>query len=139
MSIELFWDNDEQTVFLVEFGNSWTWEELTAVLKTTARISEERSQILGAILDLRNGLMIPGGNVFTREGLSQLKELLQMSNNGKDNGPVAIVGINNAIKVIFDAVGRIEQNATHNVYFASTMSEARNLLKEKLQKPLAGT
>lgn len=139
MSIELFWDNDEQTVFLVEFGNSWTWEELHAVLKTTARISDERGQTLGAILDLRKGLTIPGGSVFNRAGMNQFKDLLQMSNNGKDNGPVAIVGMNNTIKAIFDAVGRIEQNATRNIHFASSMCEARTLVNENLQRPLAGT
>ena len=133
MSIELFWDNDEQSVFLVEFGNSWTWGELRAVLKTASKIAEERGQILGAILDLRQGLTIPGGSIFNRDGMNQFKELLQMSNNGRDTGPVVIVGMSDMIKTIFEAVGRIERNATQNIHFASTMDEARPLMQIKLR------
>ena len=32
MGIELYWDNDEQTVMLCEVDRSWTWDEMDAVL-----------------------------------------------------------------------------------------------------------
>ena len=128
MAIDLFWDNDEQTVFLVEFNSNWTWDDLNAVLKTTSRISKEHGQVMGAILDLRKGLSLPGGSIFNRDGLNQFKELLKMSNGGQENGPVVIVGMSGMIQTIFDTVTKMDQKAAQRVHFASTMSEARDVM-----------
>lgn len=129
MAIDLFWDNNEQTVFLVEFNGKWTWDDLNAVLKTTTRISKERGQLMGAILDLRKGLSLPGGSIFNRDGLNQFKELIQMSNSGQDNGPVVIVGMSGMIQTIFDTVTKMDRKAAQSVHFASSMSEARALME----------
>ncbi|MEO1290964.1 MAG: hypothetical protein AAFV93_24775, partial [Chloroflexota bacterium] len=75
MAIDLFWDNDEQTVLLAEFNGKWTWDELHKLLTTVKRLSDERGQVFGAILDLRNGMHLPGGNIFNKEGLEQFKKL----------------------------------------------------------------
>jgi len=137
MAIDLFWDNDEQNVFLVEFNGNWTWDDLNAVLKTTTRISQERGQLMGAILDLRKGLSLPGGSIFNREGLNQFKELIQMSNSGQANGPVVIVGMSGMIKTIFDTVTKMDRKAAQSVHFASTMSEARALMSIHLHRTSA--
>lgn len=134
MSIDLFWDNEEQTVFLVEFNGRWTWEDLNKVLKTSARISAERNQIMGAILDVRKGLNLPGGSIFNREGMNQFKQLLEMSNGGQENGPVVIVGMTGMIKTIFDTVTKMDKNAAKSVHFASNMSEARALMQLHLRR-----
>lgn len=132
MGIELFWDNDEQTIFLVEFTDNWTWEDLNAVLKTTTRISEERQQLMGAILDLRKGVTIPGGTIFNRDGMNQFNELIQMSNSGRENGPVVIVGMTGMVKTIFDTVTKLDKNTAQSINFASSMSEARALMQIQL-------
>lgn len=137
MAIDLFWDNDQQTVFLVEFNGKWTWDDLNAVLKTTTRISNERGQLLGAILDLRKGLSLPGGSIFNRDGLNQFKQLIQMSNGGQENGPVVIVGMSGMIKTIFDTVTKMDSRATRSVHFASSMSEARALMAIQLGRNTA--
>lgn len=134
MSIDLFWDDDEQTTFLVEFHGDWTWDELNAVIKTTNRLSQERQQVLGAILDLREGLQIPGGSIFNREGLNQFRELISMSNSGQENGPVVIVGMSGMIKTVFDAVTKLDRDATQSIYFATTMDEACDVMRAKLEK-----
>ncbi len=134
MSIDLFWDNDEQNVFLVEFNGSWTWSDLNKVLKTSARISAERNQVMGAILDVRKGLNLPGGSVFNREGMNQFKQLLAMSNGGQENGPVVIVGMTGMIKTIFDTVTQMDRKAAKSVYFASSMTEARALMQIQMNR-----
>jgi hypothetical protein len=134
MGIDLFWDDDEQTTFLVEFRGDWTWDELNAVIKTTNRLSQERQQVLGAILDLREGLRIPGGSIFNREGLNQFRELISMSNSGQENGPVVIVGMSGMIKTVFDAVTKLDRDATQSIYFAATMDEACDVMQAKLEK-----
>lgn len=126
MGIDLYWDDAEQTVMLAEFGDRWTWDELHAVLRTIKRMSEERGQIFGAIIDVSRGLHIPGGTIFNREGLTNFRQMLTYGKGGK--GPVVILGMSPAIQTIFDAVGRLDRNVTQDVYFARTMDDARRTI-----------
>lgn len=134
MGIELFWDNDEQTVFLVQFKGSWTWDELNDVIYTTQKISTQRGQVIGALLNLSDGLTIPGGTVFSSSGMSQFRELLRMSNNGKTKGPVVIVGMPAMLRSIFDTVKIIERDATQDIYFSDTMSQGRAIMQQRLRE-----
>ena len=129
MGIDLFWDGKEQQVFLLEFKGEWTWGDLDAVLQVTRRISRERQQIIGAILDLRDAVDLPGGLLFKREGLNHFRELLKMSRTGRENGPLVVVGIGGFFRSLVDTVGRINQQAVSNVHFAESMSEARQAMR----------
>lgn len=131
MPINLYWEDDAQTMILCEFEGKWTWDELRAVLWTVKKLSMERNQVFGAIIDLRKGLQLPGGSVFNREGLAQFNKLLKMGEGGK--GPVVILGMNGMVRAIFDAVARIDRSATQDVHFASTIDEAHGLLQQDLQ------
>ena len=137
MGIDLFWDGKEQQVFLLEFKGDWTWDDLDAVLQVTRRISRERQQIIGAILDLRDAVALPGGFLFKREGLNQFRELLKMSRSGRENGPLVVVGIGGFFRSLIDTVGRINQRAVSNVHFAETMSEARQLMRAQMAQRAA--
>lgn len=127
MGIDLYWDDEEQTVMLAEFGKKWTWDELHAVLSTIKRLSEERGQIFGAIIDVSNGLNIPGGSIFNRESLGQFQRMLTLNDDG-DKGPVVIVGMSNMIRTVFNAVKQVDKSVTNDVFFASTMDEAREVI-----------
>ena len=132
MGIDLFWDGKEQQVFLLEFKGEWTWGDLDAVLQVTRRISRERQEIIGAILDLRDAVALPGGLLFKREGINQFRELLKMSRTGRENGPLVVVGIGGFFRSLVDTVGRINQQAVSNVHFAETMSEARQVMRAQM-------
>jgi hypothetical protein len=75
MKIDLYWDNEEQTMMLCEFQAGWTWEDLMAVLNTVKRLSEEREQVFGALIDLTNGMTLPGGSIFNAEGLKNFQKI----------------------------------------------------------------
>lgn len=124
MAIELFWDDTEQTVILAEFSGKWTWDELHHMLATIQQLSEQRGQVFGAIIDLRNGMTVPGGSVFNREGLAQFRKLLAQ-NNGGGKGPMAIVGMNTMVRAIFDAVSSMDRKLTDDVFFADSIDDAR--------------
>ncbi|MCU0514465.1 MAG: hypothetical protein MUE40_18075 [Anaerolineae bacterium] len=132
MSIDLYWDNDEQTVLLCEFNGRWTWEELQTVLATVKRMSEERRQVFGAIVDVRNGLTLPGGSIFNREALTNFQKMLHMGQGGK--GPVVILGMSGMIKTVFDAVKSVDKNAARDVHFAGTMPEAQRTIYSIMQR-----
>lgn len=128
MAIDLFWDNEEQTVLLAEFNGKWTWDELHKLLTTVKRLSDERGQVFGAIIDLRNGMHLPGGNIFNREGLDQFKKLVAIGDKDDQKGPVVVLGVNGVIKMIFDAIANFDKSLVSDVDFAKTEDEARRLI-----------
>lgn len=134
MGIDLFWDDEGQTVMLAEFDGKWTWEELRSVLGTIQKLSVERNQIFGAIVDVRKGLHLPGGSVFNREGLQNFRELLAMNNNGVDKGPVVVVGMNAMVKSVFTAVSTFDKSLTDDVAFADTIDEARKKIYARVAR-----
>ncbi len=134
MAIDLFWDGREQKVFLLEFKAEWTWDDLDAVLQVTQRINSERRQLIGAILDFREGTNLPGGTIFNLDALNQFKQLLNVSSNGEDKGPLAIVGMSGLLRTIVDTAGRFNQRVLHNVHFVETLREARQVMRAQLEQ-----
>lgn len=126
MSIDLYWDDDDQTVLLCEFNGKWTWDELQNVLKAIKKLSDERGRVFGAIVDVRNGMTIPGGSIFNREALSQFQKMTQLGSGGK--GPVVILGVNSLIRSIFDTIKTVNHSAAADVYFADTMETAQQTI-----------
>ena len=139
MGIDLFWDGKEQKVFLLEFKDHWTWEDLEAVLRVTRRISRERQQLIGAIVDFREALVFPRGRLLNREGWSHFGELLRMSRKSRHNGPLVVVGMNGILRSVVDTVGRLNQGAVSNLRFAETISEARQLMRAELDQGVTGS
>ncbi len=134
MGIELYWDNDEQTILLAEFDNQWTWDELHAVLRTVKKITAERSYEIGAIVDLTRGLRLPGGALLSKETFDNFKKILKMGDEGK--GPVVVVGLSAMIKAVYDTVAKLDPKATEDVAFAKTQDEARAILHQRLARPM---
>lgn len=135
MPIDLYWDDNEQTVMLCEFKGRWSWDELHAVLHTIKKLSAQRQQVFGAIIDVREGLHIPGGSIFNREALNNFQQMLKLGSDGK--GPVVILGMNSMIRTIFDTVGRVDKKATKDVHFAETMEQARQTIYGIVQRVTA--
>lgn len=133
MSIELYWDNDEQTVMLCEFNGRWTWDELHAMLLKVKRVSQERQQVFGAILDVRNGMQIPGGNLLSRQTLDNFQKLMRLGSDGK--GPVVVLGMGGMVKSVFDAIRRVDAKSMQDVYFASDEDEARDKIYAAMALP----
>jgi hypothetical protein len=130
MKIDLYWDNDEQTMLLCEFQAGWTWDDLMAVLRTVKTLSEEREQVFGALIDLRNGMTLPGGSILNAEGLKQFQQLMQLGANGK--GPVAVIGAGAMIRMVVEAIRRVNTSVMEDVIFAQTLEEGRQQLYPRL-------
>lgn len=134
MSVDLYWDNDEQTIILCEFSKGWTWEALFSALNKVKTITQSRSDTVGAIVDMSRGLGVPNGSLFSIETRDKAKQMLQMSADGK--GPIAIVGANGAIKLVSKAFALVDKNALKDVYFVDSADEARQVLAKRLAMPM---
>ncbi|MGB7339642.1 MAG: hypothetical protein WBC91_12180 [Phototrophicaceae bacterium] len=134
MAIDLFWDDEKQSVLLAEFNGKWTWDELHKLISKIKQMSDEREMIFGAIIDLRNGMHLPGGNIFNRETLNQFKALLSLGGEDDKKGPVVVLGVNTAIKMIFDAIKNLDKTIVEDVEFAATEDEARQFIYAAVAK-----
>ena len=128
MAIDLFWDDEEQSVLLAEFNGKWTWDELHKTIRAIKRLSRERGTVFGAILDLRNGMQLPSSNIFSKETLDQFKRLLSLSGDDDKQGPVVVLGVNGMIKMVFDAIKQVDKSVVESVAFAKSESDARNII-----------
>lgn len=131
MAIDLYWENDEQTVMLCEFDKNWTWEDMFSTLETIKKVTDARDYEIGAIIDLRKGISIPGGSIFSADTREKARRMLAMSEDGK--GPMVIVGGGTFIKTISGAFTMIGGNDVMNdVFFTNTMEEARNIMARRM-------
>lgn len=128
MAIELYWDNDDQTVMLCEVDRHWTWEEMDALLEKVKRTTDQAPQPLGAILDLTQGVHFPGGSFLTPAALSRARRMLKMG-EGAQQGPVAVVGASPLIRTIYSTLQRMDKDGLSSVSFASTLAEARTIMQ----------
>ena len=126
MAIELYWDNDAQTVMLCEFDRNWTWDEMYSTLNKIKNITDNAEQIIAAIIDLRKGVSLPGGSIFSPTTFEHAKKMIKMGEGG--SGPVVVVGANPLIRTVYTTFRSLDKNGLSNVSFSDSVGEARTLL-----------
>ncbi|MDZ4764082.1 MAG: hypothetical protein SGI73_05970 [Chloroflexota bacterium] len=124
--IELYWDNDEQTVLLCEFHAGWTWDEMYKTLDAIKKITDSTDYEIAAIVDIQEGVGIPGGSIFNKRTFEHAKKMLQMGEGG--TGPLVIVGANPLIRMVHETFKTLDRNIANSVNFAKTLDEARDIL-----------
>ncbi len=130
MGIELYWDNDAQTVIWCEFDREWTWDEMDATMNKVKGITDRAAREIAAIIDVRRGVNFPGGSIFTPAALNQAKKMLRMGEGGT-SGPVVVVGASPLIKTVYNTVRAMDKNGLSNVSFAESLDEARAILQAR--------
>jgi hypothetical protein len=129
MGIELYWDNDERSVMLIEVRGAFSWDDMYAVLQRIKKVTDSAGYEIAAILDVSEGVQFPGGTVFTPAGLNHAKNMLAMGRDG--TGPVVVVGLDGLIRKVYDWFTSMDKKALSNVRFAATLDEAQRLLEAR--------
>lgn len=130
MGVELYWDNDERTVLLMEIDGAWTWDELFTVLDKVKKVTAAASVEMGAIIDVSAGAIFPGGSVFTPTALENARRMLKMGDGRM--GPVVVAGANGLIRAVVNAAAQLDRSIAASVQFARTADEARALLAQRM-------
>lgn len=125
MPIELYWDDDAQTVLLAEFEGRWTWDDLHDVLDKIKKVVQKTNAELSAIIDLRKGVSLPT-SLLDPVTYEQAQRVLSLAPNG--TGPVVVVGVHPLLQTIFDQLRQLDPAAVVNVRFAETMKAARRMI-----------
>jgi hypothetical protein len=131
MGVELYWDNDKQTIMLLEFEGQWTWDQLFEKLRMAQKVGAQSPHEIGAIVNIRDGLGIPGGTLFKPANFENAKKMLTMGEEG--TGPIVIAGANPMLRAAYDTMSRLNNRATANIHFTRTLDEARAYLSQRLE------
>jgi hypothetical protein len=126
VGIELYWDNDEQTIMLCEFDSKWTWEELFETLRTVKKVTDRADYEISAIVDVRAGINLPGGSLFNAQNMENVKKMMKMGDEG--TGPIVIVSSSPVVRTLYNVAAGINRRAAANILFADSLSQARALL-----------
>jgi hypothetical protein len=127
MGIELYWDNDERSVMLIEVRGAFSWDEMYDVLHRIKKVTDNAGREIGAILDVSEGVQFPGGTVFTPTGLNHARNMLAMGKDG--TGPVVVVGLDGLIRKVYDWFTTMDKKAFANVRFAANLQEAQRIME----------
>lgn len=127
MGIELYWDNDDQTVMLIEVRGNFTWDEMYDMLRKVKKVTDRSAYEIAAILDLSEGVRFPGGSVFNPAGLQHAKNMLSMGRGG--TGHVILVGVDGLIRKVYDVLYRMDKRTVGGVEFAETLYAAQRKLE----------
>jgi ABC-type glycerol-3-phosphate transport system substrate-binding protein len=130
MSVELYWDNDERTVMLLEFEGAWTWDELFATLARAKKAGDQAGGEIGAIINVTGGVRFPGGSLLNAHSFDNAKKLLALS-DGKA-GPMVVAGADGLMRTAFETMTRLNPQATGSVHFVPTLDAARAYLAQRL-------
>jgi len=124
MAIELYWDNDERTVMLCEIRGDWTWEQMYDTLDKIKKVTDKVTTPVAAIIDISDGVSIPGGSFLTSAAFEHAKNMLKMGESG--TGPMVIVGAGSVIKTAYKMfTGMAQGKALSNIAFTDTADQAR--------------
>ena len=135
MAIELYWDNDERTVMLCEIRGDWTWEQMYETLGKIKKVTEKTSTTIAAIIDISDGVSVPGGSILTPAAFDHAKNMLKMGESG--TGPMVIIGASSVIKTAYKMfTGMAQGMALSKIAFADTADQARAHLASYYAKPV---
>lgn len=129
MPLELYWDDEARTTMLLEVRGTWTWDELMQTMHKVKKVTDKAEQEIGAILDLSDGLHLPGGTWLSREALDVARNLLKLGQGG--TGQVVIVGVSPTVRAIYNTLLPMDRKMLGGVTFASTPDEARAILASR--------
>lgn len=128
MSIEARWDHEDPNIIYIGLRGQWVWAELHHVVDTAEQLARGVAHEVGAIIDVRGGLHLPGGSLFLTENLKQVRTLLARLKGS--HGPVVVVGADADARMIYDSLRMMDSRVGSRVVFTDTLAEARAYLQK---------
>ncbi|MBE0690507.1 MAG: hypothetical protein IH587_10350, partial [Anaerolineae bacterium] len=120
MGIQLNWDNEAQTVLHCQFESNWTWDDLFEIADRVKAITDNTPHTVAAIINLTDGMTIPGGNFFSPTAFANARQLLTLGEGG--TGPVVIVGATTLIKMVYESFKGLDSRAAKtDITFTDTL------------------
>jgi hypothetical protein len=130
MSVNMTWDNDEQTIIRYIIGDPWTWDELYEAIQQAHLLIDAADHSVHSIIDMSGAHILPRNPLMHGKKMSRGDRL---SNAGK----IVFVGANVFLRSLMDVFRRVHPTRLENIAFVATLDEARALLAEVARQPSA--
>lgn len=121
MPIEIRWDEASRNTAHVRYIMPWDWNEYYRAIAALTTMAAELELRLNVIADFTLTPRLPSG---------ALTHFNMTSQDSETRGIVVVVGANRFIRVIGNALLKINPIGTRNLYFAQTVDEARQILEK---------
>ena len=124
MSVQVEWDNPEQSILRYIFDDGWTWEDFFAAREEALRLIDERGAEVGVIIHMPEHVRIPPNLITHARSLAgRVHENTVM---------VMVVMSNHFLRVMLQTLRKISPQADSRMHMAQTLDEARATLNERL-------
>lgn len=128
--IDLYWDDDAETVMLAVVPARWTWDSFVHAVETAhAANFDPDSAFQAAIIDLSEGVNLPDP-LWSPRTMHYARWTAAKAPKG--TGPVVLVGVNRFVQSVFDPLKRMFPRATGNVHLVPNLMTARALVADLL-------
>jgi hypothetical protein len=124
MSIEIVWDNPEQTVIRYIFGQKWTWDEFYAARDHAYGLIDAGQQRVAVIFDVPAGMTLPG-NMLTNGRNAVAKRHANTS-------LIVIVVPNMYLRTLLEMIIKLAGPKADIVEMVPTLAAARQRAQEHL-------
>lgn len=124
-TVDVEWDNPEQTIIRYNFNKGWTWDDYYNATKMgDAMIDSTTHQLLiGAILYIPDPGLPPNVLRGTQSGMKSRHPRAQI---------VVVVTRNRFVRALYDVVVMAYRSLKDEFLRVDTLEEARTLLNEKM-------
>ncbi len=130
MTVTVHWDNPHHTTLRIACRGRWTWQAFSRAL--------EQAELLATTVTHRVHIIVefyPCGN-YPDDGLMRLPYLLERM--GDSQRLFVIVGADGEMDIFVKAFSRASAALHNRIFIASTLAEARALLKVSVGHSLHG-
>ena len=126
MSIEIQWDNPEQTIIRLELKRSWTWEELDQAIHEADKLITSVNHMVHIIIDIRKAGGIPS------DFMSMAGDIFASGDARSNEGKRVVVGAGSLIRIAYSGVLAVygHKLANRPFLFAANMDEAYKLITQ---------
>jgi len=126
MSINVVWDNPEQSIVRFIYNGQWNLDDFYHALQESRDMMDTVNHRVGIIIDVQNSKLVPNGvlshgkNVSLRKHPNQAKSI--------------IVGASGFVRTLFDVYKKVYRNSfdESSYAFSSSLDDARGLLSADL-------
>jgi hypothetical protein len=125
MTIQVNWDNPQQTIINIIFQRGWTWAQLQAAIQRADDLIGNVPHPVHLLIDIREAGGLPG-DFITRAG-----ELFAQGEARPNEGRRIIVGAGPLIRVAYNTFLRIYGQRLNGraFLFAGSVDEARAMIE----------
>jgi hypothetical protein len=120
MPIQVFWEDDAQTIFRYNFESTWTWDELYTAYYQAIAMEKSVAHRVDVILDMRNSGRVPANALLHIKNISEKQP--------PNIGLSIFVTTNAFIGSMYTMAARVYGKVAHYFHIAKMPEEALGMI-----------